>query len=369
MKKLYNIMIILIFVVITVTQIYFRVPSVQETVASYTEDDFMDDNIYSNLDELAKRLDKEILDGEESFTVYLENMELNEIDNINHSLNGIYGSGATYQQVGSIGDKYKKVKIKIKRNTNYYVLTAYTKGSQIPEEEVKAKHLYEKVKEVLDDCIKVGMTDYEKELALHDYLVTHCKYSENTDQNSESDIYRAYGALVKGDAVCNGYAEALQLMFNCIGVESKFVVGTADGIDHAWNLVKLGDNWYHLDATWDDPLPDQGDNASHPYFNVSDEIMSNNHTWDKDDYPNASDMTYNYYVYNHRYFDSFDEYKTVAYEEMIQHGISRYEAVIEGYTENEDDMQFLFDGSYRYGSVNWQTFNSGRYHVLILEAQ
>ena len=44
------------------------------------------------------------------------------------------------------------------------------------------------IRNILDSHITENMTDYEKELVLHDYLVTHCKYSKDTQQNSESDI-------------------------------------------------------------------------------------------------------------------------------------------------------------------------------------
>lgn len=369
MKKALAIAVIAAALVYIARMVYFRVPAVSETVATYTDSDFDKDNIYTNLESLAARLDEEILGGEESFTVYLKDMDVSEIDNINHVLNGIYGSGSTYQKVGGIGDKYQKVEIHMKRNVNYYVYKAYTNNEPISVEMKDAKVLYGIVKGIIDTVIKPGMTDFEKELALHDYLVKHCHYSSNTNQDSESDIYRAYGALVNGDAVCNGYAEALKLLFDCIGMESKLVVGTADGIDHAWNLVKIGENWYHLDATWDDPLPDQGEKTMHPYFNVTDDILSVNHVWNEKDYPKSDDMQYNYYVYRGQYFSSFEDYKTQAYTEMMQHGNDRYEAVIENFEENDDEMQFLFDGSLRYSSVNWQTFECGKYRVLVLEAK
>ena len=63
------------------------------------------------------------------------------------------------------------------------------------------------------------------------------------------------------------------------------------------------------------------------------------------------------------------EQKDKAYEVMVSHGNHRYEAVIEGYEETEEDMQFIFDGNYRYSSINWQTFGEGSYHVLVLNAQ
>ena len=369
MHKRFTVFTVILIMTVVILQLYWRVPEVQEKIASYTEEDFNEENIYSDLDTLAQRLDEEILKGEDAFTVYLKDMNVDEINQINSSLNGIFGSGETYQQVGTVGNRYKKVKITIRRTINYYVLKAYRDGAKIPEDQVKAIRLYEVVKEILDAEIAEKMTDYEKELALHDYLVAHCEYSEETRQEPESDIYRAYGALVNEDAVCNGYAEAMQLLLMCVDVNTQFVIGTADGIDHAWNLVELDGNWYHLDTTWDDPLPDQGEYVLHPYFNVTDDIMKKNHEWVEEDYPEADHMEDNYYVKSQNYFNDFASYKEKAYEVMVSHGNRRYEAVIQNYQESDEDMQFLFDGNYRYNSINWQTFGEGEYHVLVLHAQ
>lgn len=352
-----------------VIYIYNCIPAVQEKITSLIEKDFTQENIYSDLVSVSARLDEEILKGTESFIIYLKDMDIDEINRVNASLDGIFGSGETYQQIGTIGNSYKKVEITIKKTTNYYAYFAYMNQMQIPKSEPKAQKLYESIKQILDSQISPSMSDYEKELALHDYLVTHCKYSKITSKPPESDIYRAYGALVDGDAVCNGYAEALQLLFMCAGIKSQFVTGTADGIDHAWNLVELDGKWYHVDATWDDPIPDQGEDTLHPYFNVTDEIMEESHMWNKEDYPVADGMDYNYYIQNGAYFKNFDDYKTQAYDVMVRNGIERYEAVIENYTEREEDMQFIFQDNYRYGSVVWQTFGEGIYHILVLSAE
>lgn len=367
-KKLAFFCIIFVFAVL-VAAMYKRLPEIQVKLASVTEEDFNEDNIYSDLESVSKRLDEEILKGTDTFTIYLKDMDINEINRINSSLDGIFGSGESYQQVGMIGEDYKKVTITIQKTANYYAYAAYVKGESIPETETKAKELYTVLKQILDSQITPDMTDYEKELALHDYLITHCVYSDQAVQQPDSDIYRAYGAMVKQDAVCNGYAEAMQLMLLCAGVNSKFVIGTADGVDHAWNLVELNGKWYHLDATWDDPKPDQGDDTLHPYFNVTDEIMEKTHTWEEENYPEAADMEYNFYVQNDSDFREFQLYKDRAYTEMVVNGSSRYEAVVENYVVDEEDMQFIFEGNYRYNSVSWQTFGDGDYSVLVLKGE
>lgn len=369
MKKQIAVFVIIIVLCVFGVYSYITNPKLQAQVAIYTEEGFSEDNIYSDLASLSVRLDKEIMKGSESFAVYLKDMDVGEIDQINESLDGVFGSGSTYQQVGVVGNTYKKVTITIKRTPNYYVWKAYTSQEPIPDTEQKAIQLYQVVNQIMTNCIDASMTDFEKELALHDYLVKNCKYSQDTSQPAGSDIYRAYGALVNGDAVCNGYAEALQLLFACADLQSKFVVGTADGVDHAWNLVQLDGVWYHLDATWNDPIPDQKNMVVHSYFNVKDDILSGTHQWNREDYPKAFSMDYNYYVYKGLYFGDFNEYKLCAYEKMIEEGQMNFEAVMRHYVGNESDMQFVFQDNDLYESVNWRTFGTDNYCVLVLQAE
>ena len=63
-------------------------------------------------------------------------------------------------------------------------------------------------------------------------------------------------------------------MLNESGIETKIVLGKGNGEDHAWNLVKLHDIWYHLDCTWDDPVPDVKGRVLYNYFNLNDEKIS-----------------------------------------------------------------------------------------------
>lgn len=349
--------------------LYINVPAFQEKLAFLTEENFVDENIYEDIRGVSARLDEEILKGSDSFTIYLKNMDVNEINQINSSIDGVFGSGESYQQVGRIGKDYVKIVITTRKTMNYYAYAAYIKHEPIPVEEKMAKRLYNVVKEIMGSVVKPGMSDYEKELAIHDYLVTHCYYSENADQNPGSEIYRAYGALVNGNAVCNGYAEAYQLLLSCAGVECKFVTGSADGIDHAWNLVQIDGQWYHVDATWDDPKPDLGKECVHPYFNVTDEAMRVSHVWEEDHYPEASSMEYNYYRRNNSYFTDFESYKQIAFREIVHGSSTRFEAAIENYVAKDNDMQFVFENNNRFASVNWQYYDEARYKVLVLKGE
>lgn len=116
---------------------------------------------------------------------------------------------------------------------------------------------------------------YEIELQLHDLLCQRVDYSAQT---SDPMIFTAYGALVNGKALCEGYSRAMQLLLNEFGIRSVTVTGVANNEGHMWNAVELDGEWYHLDATWNDT---KGSSVSHEYFNLNDSLISLDHTFNK----------------------------------------------------------------------------------------
>ena len=121
---------------------------------------------------------------------------------------------------------------------------------------------------------------------LHDYIAVNCAYNwkvatQGSSQDDDDRLFSAYGALVDGDAVCQGYALAYQLLLTRAGVTSRIVTG----VNHMWNMVQLDGAWYHVDVTWDDPVPDMAGTASHDYFLVTDDEIrdtGSHSTWDAD---------------------------------------------------------------------------------------
>jgi hypothetical protein len=112
-----------------------------------------------------------------------------------------------------------------------------------------------------------------------------------------------YGALVLRTAVCAGYSSAFKMFMDMLGVPCEIISGTANGEyggAHAWNRVELGGEFYLVDATWDDPLGNEGEGraASHRYFNVTDETLARDHTPDEPYTPKCFATKYNYYYYN-----------------------------------------------------------------------
>lgn len=133
--------------------------------------------------------------------------------------------------------------------------------------------------------------DFKKIQALHDYLVRNVSYSSSdAESGTHTEAHTAYGALVNKSAVCEGYALAYELLLNRLGISCVFV--SSNSMNHGWNMVKLGGQWYHIDCTWDDPLPDQGFSASvsHTYFLRGDSTMKSYGYYDwTSDYTAPSD--------------------------------------------------------------------------------
>ena len=121
--------------------------------------------------------------------------------------------------------------------------------------------------------LRTDMSDFEKELYLHDALARRVDYTE------AANAHNAYGALVEGRAVCEGYAEALQFLLQCAGIDSFIVLGTSvnpatqEEEGHAWNLVRVDGAYYHVDLTWND----QGERLFHAYFNCTDAVIGRDH--------------------------------------------------------------------------------------------
>lgn len=140
------------------------------------------------------------------------------------------------------------------------------------------------IEEVKDNIMTMieGKSNYEKIKIVHDYLVDTIEYESTTDEN----IYDIYGALVLKKCVCEGYAKAFQYIMNEAGIENVIVIGSGTNSknqteNHAWNYVKLYNNWYGIDTTWDDPIIIGGGilskKSKYEYFLKGASKMSENH--------------------------------------------------------------------------------------------
>ena len=143
------------------------------------------------------------------------------------------------------------------------------------------------------DNTLTGIKEYEnrylyKQLSSSEKLI-YSKLYDNIEYEQtfiEPNIYNIYGALVSKTCVCEGYAKALQYLLNEVELENVIVTGTATNNDgktesHAWNYVKIDDEWYAIDTTWDDPIIVGGgkltDKIKYRYFLKGSSTMSKNH--------------------------------------------------------------------------------------------
>ncbi|UTT43547.1 transglutaminase domain-containing protein [Exiguobacterium aurantiacum] len=147
----------------------------------------------------------------------------------------------------------------------------------------EAKQIEARVDQVIAD-MPDGLNDYEKVKYINDYVVLNTAYK----LDSRASPYTPYSILFNGEGVCEGYALTTLLLLEAAGVEARYISGEAGTELHAWNLVKLDGAWYHLDTTWNDPVPNRPGEVGYDYFLVSDATLQKDHTWEVGDYPVTS---------------------------------------------------------------------------------
>ena len=188
------------------------------------------------------------------------------------------------------------------------VYMSYTRNEE--DQQVRRKLTEQAVDRI---CMEVtsDWTDFRKYKLVHDAIVNGCTYYESGD-----DCYTAYGCLVGGNAVCEGYSKALMMLCDKVGIPCLPVIGQGlndDGSSqgHIWNKVMLDGEWYAADITWDDPLFESADNyLRYDYFSVTDEEMGRNHIPDGNKYINEPECTateLDYYRYCGYYAETSDD--------------------------------------------------------------
>lgn len=157
------------------------------------------------------------------------------------------------------------VKLEPKDGTNYLSDT-YTSELDVNN----AIYEVEKIRNNVVNQLK-SENDYNKILKVHNMLVNSIEYDSTLNKENTHNIY---GALVERNVVCEGYAKAFKYILDSLNIECILVSGDATNSSgttesHMWNYVKLNENWYGVDVTWDDPIIIGGykkNNIRHDYF-------------------------------------------------------------------------------------------------------
>lgn len=114
-----------------------------------------------------------------------------------------------------------------------------------------AEKIYNRAKVILNSIIKEGDSDYQKALAIFEYLVMNVEYDNAilTLPSEENwvyyDAFYLEGVFDKNKAVCDGISKAYSLMCNMEGIPCLQVTGNS----HAWCKVKIENNWTIVDPT------------------------------------------------------------------------------------------------------------------------
>ena len=120
--------------------------------------------------------------------------------------------------------------------------TYYTTAAQEAEMNTAVNNL-------LNSLNLSGKTNYQRIKAVYDWVCSNVTYDHYS-----SGMYKhtAHAALISRTAVCQGYASLIYRLALEMGIDCRVVAGTnLSGDAHGWNIIKLGNYYYNLDATWD----------------------------------------------------------------------------------------------------------------------
>lgn len=167
------------------------------------------------------------------------------------------------------------------------------------------------------------ISDYDKLMCAYEYLQDHVVYDEQELEacckhgKSRNPLsHNAYGALVKGLAVCDGIAAAFCLIAQRLGYSAMIVGGratfrTTGFSEHAWNLIQVGTKYYHLDPTWDVNHKCQTGDYSYDYFCVDDDDINTDHDWDINTTPACNSQDLSFYFRNQCYANNLTQLEDI----------------------------------------------------------
>lgn len=203
--------------------------------------------------------------------------------------------------------------IRMQGEPGYWILLPeylYT-NNEINRINVEIRHVVNKVK-LKADTLKNNVFRLEK--FLHDSVVKSVAY--DYDSLKKEDCYNAHsvvGAFLDRKAVCEGIAKAFKLLCNEYGIKCIVVLGKADkkGVFdedsyHAWNMVKIGDESYHVDVTWDNLYDEDLRHISYDYFNLTTKDILLDHE-PMGELPICNATRLNYFYSTHSFISTYEE--------------------------------------------------------------
>lgn len=182
--------------------------------------------------------------------------------------------------------------------------------------------LYDTAVAWLDSNITEDMTDYEKCTAIYNYLSGNVLYSYdllnalNTSYKFDRGI-TAYGAMVDHVTICQGYADAFDMLTSMLGMECVQIFGYGDNAPHNWNMIRMEDHWYHVDCTYGNAFGKADNTCSKAYLFASDKQLQKTHRWNRDAFPAAEDDSLYYYTVYDLYVTNEEELEAKVGERLL----------------------------------------------------
>ncbi len=163
------------------------------------------------------------------------------------------------------------------------------------------KNAAERIRQLSADITKDCRTDYEKILAIHDWVADYVYYDRDyLNGKTKTTNLTSISVLDNRYAVCSGYSSLTKDLITAAGIPCKLIVGYALGIgtgeedwsdvnlrrlkpNHAWNEAYVDGRWVILDTTWDSSNTyeggkfNKGDRVSRTYFDSTVNFFSNDH--------------------------------------------------------------------------------------------
>lgn len=226
-----------------------------------------------------------------------------------HQFKSVAGRSADYQFESDTYQLTQKVD-----STDGLLWAVYNKATPVfVSANSVAEQVYNKAKQILRQICDDGMTDFEKALAIHDYVVMNVSYDHTSLSTALQDHQMRYShfleyAMLNNVGVCDAYAKMFMLLCNMEGIKTIMISGATNanditGTGHAWNKIYLDANadgqkeWYAVDCTWDDGTSPLGTGTyevlSRKYFLIPESYIDTR--YEEKDYPDATTANGTYY--------------------------------------------------------------------------
>lgn len=206
-----------------------------------------------------------------------------------------------------------------------YSFVKYTLGEEVKkitfsgtytlsqEERVYKEAVMEETISRILSGIASDASDYEKVKYVYEWMINHTEYNREAVDNQN-----ICSVFLNGQSVCQGYAKATQILLQRMGIPATLVTGTVDnGEGHAWNLVRIDNEYYYVDTTWGDAsyLFQSGEEAgdkqlpeiNYDYLCITTRQLERTHSIEHlTPLPECRATEANYYVREGAWFDEMD---------------------------------------------------------------